>query len=73
MKRTKVVSISLPEELISEIEIISSKPEYKFYSKSHAFAYIINLGINNFKEGQRLVSFIDSIIGGTTNDKRKHN
>lgn len=63
MRRTVIVPLSLPCELVEEIDKLVKKDNRCFHNRSHCFTILAQTGLNNHKQGRELVRFIDKLFG----------
>lgn len=64
MRHTKIISISMPEKMITEIDNIVRQDPHRFRNRSHAFCIMTSAGLNEHRQGREVADLITKLFGG---------
>jgi hypothetical protein len=63
MRNTRIIALSLPNEIITELKRAYRSNPKKFKNLSNTSTYMLTTGLSEWKSGKQLVEFVDKLFG----------
>ena len=63
MRHTTLLGLSINNEILMDLDRILKENPNKFHNRSHLVNKMLEVGLKDFIEGQKLVRFVDNILG----------